>query len=359
MQYNTDMKKTPPKKPRTAPKKTAKKKNGKQSKFNVGIFAGFSVLMLAIGVLAFNYFKQPDAYAQAALPIQTFQTTYKGYNPGTSWMSWLTDAQRCSKSQTIYGAKPSVAGSYPTLIYLHGTTADSNSNKEGQRFIERAAAQGFHALAVTYDSNGSLNEKGLKRHAYCTFDQSRQGNAYAAICATAGSNCSSGVLLSGFSQGAAIAAIAKNYNQNVKAVWAIGLSAYIYPSYKIPSDAYPAPFGTRALPNDKLVINMGQSSNISKKNLIAEDLPSLKQLTGADCGTGLKCLQPNGSGYYVVSNGEIKDGVADHCYWQMVNKWTTGLSCTTAPTEFDPGFQPPSTTDWSMIRNLNWLRGQL
>jgi hypothetical protein len=311
------------------------------------------------GTVAYNHFKQNDVYAQTPLPIQTFQTTYKGYNTGTSWMSWLSDAQRCTSTQTIYGAKPTVAGDYPTLIYLHGTTADSNKNKEGQAFIKRAAAQGFHALAVTYRSSGSLNEKGLKRHANCAFNQSLPSNAMTAACATQGATCTRGVVLSGFSQGAAIATIAKNYNDTVKAVWGIGLSAYIYPSYTIPTDAYAAPHGTRVLANDKLVVNMGQSSNISKKALIAEDLPSLKKLTGTDCGSGFNCLQANGAGYYVVANTEIKDKVADHCYWLMVNKWSTGLSCTTAPTEFDPGFQPPATTDWSMIRNLNWLRSQI
>jgi len=338
-------------------KKSAKK--GRLGRLHYAIFGGVGALALIFSTLAFNHFKETDVYAQAPLPIKTFQTTYKGYNTGTSWMSWLSDAQRCSKTQTIYGAKPTVTGDYPTLIYMHGTTADSNQNKEGQRFVERAAAQGFHALAVTYRSSGSLNEKGLHRHAYCAFDQSRSGNAMAAVCATAGASCSKGVVLAGFSQGAAIAAIAKNYNDKVKAVWAIGLSAYIYPKYEIPTNTFAAPHGTRALPNDKLVINMGQSSNISKKNLIAEDLPSLKKLTGQDCGSGFNCLQQDGSGYYVVSNAEIKDKVADHCYWMMVNKWSTGMSCTTSPKEFEPGFQPPALTNWSMIRNLEWLRSQI
>lgn len=354
------MKTTTPKRgAKTASKRTKKSTKSRFGQLHYAVFAGVAVFTLVLGAFLFNHFKQMAAFAQAPLPIQTFQTTYKGYNPGTSWMSWLTDAQRCTKTQTIYGAKPTTSGNYPTLIYLHGTTADSNKNKEGQRFIERAAAQGFHALAVTYDSGGSLNEKGLQRHAYCTFNQSHPSDGLTAVCATAGSTCSRGVVLSGFSQGAAIAAIAKNYNQSVKAVWAIGLSAYVYPSYKIPTDAFAAPYGTRALPNDKLKINMGQSSNLSKKTLIPEDLPSLKKLTGVDCGTSYNCLQAGGNGYYVVANSEIKDGVADHCYWQMVNKYSSGMSCTTAPTEFDPGFQPPATTSWSMIKNLDWLRLQV
>lgn len=296
-----------------------------------------------------------------SVPVTTFETSYKAYNDSTSWRTKMTMAERCTDTQKIYGARPAAPGNYPVLIYLHGTFADWGSNKEGQQFVKRAASLGYIALALTYDSNQSLNEAGLQRQAYCMFDQTHPKDGLTTACGITGADCSQGVALAGFSQGAAIATIAKNYNDKIKAVWAIGLSAYIYPKHRIPTDALPAPYGTRALANDKLVINMGQSSNLSKKNLIAEDMPSLKQLTGADCGTGLKCLQPSGAGYYVVSNPEVADGTADHAYWMKVSTgWSKGsLSFTFSPKEFDPGFQPPSTTDWSMIRNLNWLRGQL
>lgn len=323
---------------------------------------GIFVLLVGLGVAVSNFTQKPIAYAATSTTpgVQTFTTSYKGYNPGTAWMGWLSDSQRCSKNQTIYGAKPTTAGTYPTLIYLHGTTADKNSNKEGQRFVEKAAAQGFVAMAVTYDSSTKITKENLNRHAYCTFDQSRSGNAMTAICAIAGTTCSQGVLLSGFSQGAAIAVIAKNYNPQVKALWALGLSAYIYSKYDVPSDSLAAPLGNRALSNDKIVINMGEASSLSQKTLIPEDSPSLKELTGRDCANNFDCIQANGSGYYVVSNSEVKDGMADHCYWMMENKvFKTALSCTTSPTEFESGFQPPAINKWSMITNLNWLKAQL
>jgi predicted esterase len=301
------------------------------------------------------------AKAQDTVPVTTFETSYKAYNDATSWRTKMTMAERCSDTQKIYGARPATPGNHPVLIYLHGTFAEWGKNKEGQQFVKRAASLGYTALALTYDSTGSLNEKGLQRHAYCMFDQNHSSDGLSTACSVAGADCSKGVVLAGFSQGAAIATIAKNYNDKVKAVWAIGLSAYIYPRERVYSDALPAPYGTRVLPNDKLVINMGQSSSLSKKNLIPEDMPSLKQLTGADCGSNLQCLQPNGSGYYVVANNQVADGTADHAYWMRVNSWwnKSGLSFTFSPKEFDPGFQPPATTDWSMTRNLEWLRQQL
>lgn len=301
-----------------------------------------------------------NVLARDPVPITKFTATYKGFNTSKDWNNSLAPVDYCGKTQTIYGARPAAAGDYPVLVYMHGATADWSGNKEGQRFVELAAAQGFIAVAPTYTSGGNtLDQKGLQRHAFCTFDQDHAGNGLTAICSISGVNCSKGILVAGFSQGGAISMVARNNSPLVKAVWALGVSAYIYPSKKVPTDAIAPPNGTRQLPNNKLVLNIGQASNLSTKNMIPEDLPSLKAMSGLNCGTAYNCLQADGSGYYVVQNGEIKDKVADHCYWLMVNKLTSGLSCTTNPTQLDPGFQPPATTNWSMIRNLDWLRAQI
>ena len=323
----------------------------------VGI--GIIILLTGMAVLNFNLTEKTEVTARTGVPVETFQTSYKGYNTSTSWMSWLSDAQRCSKTQKIYGAKPVAAGDYPVLIYLHGATADWSGNREGREFIERAAAQGFIALAPTYKSGGKINERRISRHAYCMFDQNHPNDAMTAICKTADADCTKGVLVAGFSQGGTTALVAKNYNSSVKAVWTLGVSAYIYYKEDIPKDAITIPNGTRLLPNNKLVMNIGQATDLKTKDLISADLPSLKAISGKDCGNSYECLKADGSGYYIVKNSEIKDGVADHCYWLRVNSWSKGLSCTIWPSKFDPGFQPPATTEWSIVRNLEWLRSQL
>ena len=319
-----------------------------------------AILIISGTLLAIDAPSKADQ--QAPLPVETFKTTYKGYRTSADWVKSYTNAQRCSRTQTIYGAQPSVPGDYPLLVYLHGTTADWANNKEGQLFVKQAAAQGFVAMAATYTSFGALDEQGLDRNSYCIFDQSHGSqDAMSVMCGVQNVDCDKGVLVSSFSQGANLAVIAKNYNQKISAVWAIGYSAYSYGLKKVvPANALPAPYGTRALPSDKLTITMGEASNLSKKTLIKEDLPSLRQITGYDCGTGYDCVQADGSGYYIVSNAEVKDGLADHCYWMKTNKiFKSSWSCTMSPTEFDPGFSAPSTTKWSMTTKLDWLRSQL
>ncbi len=292
-----------------------------------------------------------SAGAQTSVPVQTLKTTYYGYNPNTS--SRLAPASRCTvKNKPIYVAKPAAPGNYPVLLYIHGTYGDLSGNVEGQSFVKEAAGQGFVAAAITYNSASTNSDSGYAGHAYCMFEQTHPTNAIATICNVPGADCSKGLLVSGFSQGAVIATIAKNYNQNVNAVWAIGLSAAILPKDQTPAYVVAAPGGTRALPNNKLVINMGESAQNFTNHLNPYDLPSLKQMTGVDCGDSYKCAQ-NGYGYYVVANSEVADGKADHCYWEG------NSGCQLAPKNLEVGFKPPATTEWSMIRNLDWLRSQL
>lgn len=292
----------------------------------------------------------PQANAQTPVPVQTFTTSYSAFKPNSS--TSLPPADRCTQTMNLYGAKPTTAGTYPMLLYLPGTYGDY-TDAEGKLFVQHAAAQGFVAMSVEYDSSVTNTEAGYKAQAFCIFDQNHANNALTNACAVAGADCSRGALVAGFSQGGAISVISKNYTPNVNAVWAIGVSANIYPNNTVPTNALPAPSGTRVLANNKLVMNMGQTSNTFTKNLTIKDLPSLKAMTGADCGTSFQCLQSNGSGYYVVANSEVADGTADHCYWEGNG------GCTLSPTDLEVGFVPPSTNSWSMIRNLDWLRSQL
>ena len=294
----------------------------------------------------------PPCPATAAVPTQQFQATYPAYNPSTAWEWWLPQPQ-CTETQTIYGSEPTAPGTYPVLIYLHGTLADWTGNQEGQVISQLAAAQGFVAIAPTYDSSRTRNTKGFNGNATCMFNPSRSGNVISYACSLPEADCSGGVLLAGFSQGGELALRAKNYNADVTAAWVIGVNGAGETGAALPS-----PAGTRALATSKLRVNVGQL-DVTNQGAGPLDVTGLNAITGVNCGPTYDCLQADGSGYYIVSNSEVADHIADHCYWMRSNKYF--YSCTLYPTiaGLDPGFAPPSTTAWSLITNLDWLRSQL
>jgi hypothetical protein len=290
--------------------------------------------------------------AHAQTSTVPFQGSYQAYRQADEWKWWLPD--KCTLTQTVYGSEPTAPGQYPVLLYLHGTLADWGGNMEGQRVAELAAGQGFVAAAFTY-SSVRPTQASIDGNAKCMFSPNSTGNAVAQVCARPKADCSKGLLVAGFSAGGAIAARAKNFNAEVEAAWLMGVSR----ASAAPSLAVPA--GTRALPDERLRINVGQRDVEVRDPITGQvlgiDLSGLNQLTGQSCSTS-PCLRADGSGYYVVQHAEVADGVADHCYWQRVNRLAPTNSCTWTPT-FDPGFPPPSTTPWSLTTNLDWLRAKL
>lgn len=280
------------------------------------------------------------AAAQTPSTVQ-FQSSYRAWNTWDDWKWWLPD--KCTLTQQIYGSEPSAPGRYPVLLYLHGTLADWGGNAEGRRVAELAASQGFVAAAFTYDSWVASTAPAIDSNARCMFSPSSNGNALANVCARPKADCSRGVVVAGFSAGGAIAARSANFSPQVRAGWLLGVTGPAIP------EALASPAGTRALPNNRIRITVGRSD--------VSDYTALNRLTGRSCSAS-PCLGTDGSGYYVVENAEVADGVADHCWWQSVNRWVPTNSCTWTPT-FDPGFPPPGTAPWAMMTNLNWLRAAL
>jgi hypothetical protein len=290
--------------------------------------------------------------AHAQTSTVPFQGSYRAYNQSDGWKWWLPD--KCTLTQPVYGSEPAAPGQYPVVLYLHGTLADWGGNAEGQRVAELAAGQGFVAAAFTFNSVRAT-QASVDGNAKCMFSPDSSGNAVAQVCARPKADCSKGLLVAGFSAGGAIAARAKNFNVEVEAASVMGVSA-------APTAAPLAlPAGTRALPDERFRINVGQRDVEERDPLTGQvlgiNVSGLNQLTGQSCSTS-PCLRADGSGYYVVGHSEVSDGVADHCYWQRVNRFAPTNSCTWTPT-FDPGFPPPSTTPWSLTTNLEWLRTKL
>jgi Chlorophyllase len=296
----------------------------------------------------------PPATVAEGLPTAQSQATYAAFDPWVSSDSSQPD--KCQETKSIYISQPDAGGRYPVLFYLHGTMSDWGQNAEGQLVAQLAAAQGFVAAAVTYDSwVTAYTPSGIDGHAECIFGAANSSSALARVCALPKADCSGGVLVSGFSQGGAIAVRAANFSSQVRAAWTIGVNG---PAI---SQALAAPAGDRKLPNERLRMNVGQSdvqvTDPTTGRPTGLDFGALNAMTGMRC-VASPCLGPTGSGYVVVQNAEVADGIADHCYWQSVNSADPADSCTWFP-ELDPGFPPPGSASWSLLANLQWLRAQL
>jgi hypothetical protein len=219
----------------------------------------------------------------------------------------------------------------------------TGAGTKGRRVAELAAGQGFVTGAFTYDSWVVNAISGIDGNAGCMFSPGSTANALADVCARPKADCSRGVVGAGFSAGGAIAARAKNFASQVRAAWLLGVTGPAIP------EALAAPAGSRALPNDRIRIFVGRADVV--------DLTALNRLTGLSCSASPR-VGADGSGDYVVQHSEVADGVADHCWWQSVNRDVPTNSCTWSPT-FDPGFPPPGGAPWSLTTNLNWLRTTL
>lgn len=284
------------------------------------------LMFLVVLALAFG----AASTAQAATVQST--ATYPGYNV---W-NWF-GADKCNAAaQGIQISEPAVDGKYPVAVYVHGTTGDWGPNTEGKRIAQTFAEAGFVAAAPKYDSLLTNSPSGVDGHANCIFNPSKPASVVTKLCARAKADCSKGVVAVGFSQGGAIVARSKNFNSGVRAAVGMGVSG---PDI---SAAIATPTGTRALPNDRLRIHLGQSDFQSA----GAGNATLNKLTGQTC-SGFNCLRADGSGYYVVSHAEVQDKVADHCYWQV-------NGCSFDPV-FDPGFAVPNTGPWSLLATRNWL----
>jgi hypothetical protein len=306
----------------------------------------FVVIGLALAAAA----AVPEAQADTVQSQLTYQAynLFQGFEPATF--------NKCTLSEQVYISRPAAPGNYPVLVYLHGTLGDYGGNQEGQAIVQLAAEQGFLGAAFTY-SDITPTQQSIDGQANCMFNVNSPGNALAQVCALPRADCSHGFLVSGFSAGGAIAVRAKNINEAVDAAWVMGVNGPAVAA------ALAAPAGTRALPNDLLRMNIGQTDlNVTDPNTnqTTLDFSKLAAMTGTSCQT-FDCLTPDGSGYYVVQDSEVADGVADHCYWQRVNTFAPTNSCTytLTPTTLDPGFMPPSDAPWSITANLAWLRAKL
>jgi predicted esterase len=273
----------------------------------------------------------------AAGQTTSFTATYTGQGTG---------ATTCNTSFGITGQEPSASGTFPVFVYMVGTTETFNNNGAASAAVAGMASRGFVSASIQYDSGEFGNCTQISGKAKCIFDPSTSTSAIEVLCSRAKADCSKGIVVGGFSQGAVIATLAKNFDSGVQAAWGMGDGVSYTSVFNL--NACMAN-GNRTLDSNHLRAVDGQADEFigPQENEVRSQLQTL---TGENCGSSAtSCLQSNGSGWIIVLDSQVQSGNVDHCYMR-----TNG--CLSSETTNDPGWLN-GTAPWELNANLNWLAG--
>jgi hypothetical protein len=270
-----------------------------------------------------------------AVATTAFTATYRGQGSGSS---------SCNTTFNISGQEPTTGTGFPVFVYVIGTS-ETFTNASATAAVAGMGSRGYVAATVAYNSGTFSGCTTISGKARCMFDSASATSAISTLCARPKADCSKGVVVGGFSQGAVIATLAKNFDARVQAAWGMG-DGVRYSFFNLTSCMGN---GNRTLTSDRLRAVDGEKDQFIGPN--ANNVRSqFLTLTGLSCGTATSCLQSNGSGWLIVTNGQVGDGSADHCYMRR-----TG-DCGGSQNSLDAGWQT-GTDPWTLNANLDWLTG--
>jgi len=201
----------------------------------------------------------------------------------------------------------------PLVVYLKGTSEDPSWGDTA--LIAQSVTQAGFAFALlewpAWDGSDIPHDGSFNGEMYCdrTADKADQlfghgdTTSLSVVCALEGIDCSKGVGVAGYSQGAAIGSMAAKLDDRVTAFFAIGMNTHVLFSNRgweeltchrdatLPSSARRYLAG-----GDDEDGNPEQSG----KTNIQRNKYQLPLQAGYNCGEQLDCLQDDGSGYFIV-----------------------------------------------------------
>lgn len=255
-------------------------------------------------------------------------------------------AAQMNKALSINGYEPSAAGTYPVFIYVTGTKLSPWSGDD-QLITQQMASRGFVAVAVDYTTrmNYPANCAGLSTPVAQVFDPSDPFSAVSVVASRAKADVSKGLVVMGFSQGANVASLAKNFNPAVVAAFLIG-NGYTSWGASCYGDAYTIIAGsqTRSVMgaiDNAYVFNGGPGGSIEQNRI------AMETTSGMSCGaSATSCTDAGGGGWYLVQAFETAAGKENHCF-HYGNSPCGG-------TPMDAQFVNGSNY-WSLGPSLDWL----
>ena len=260
----------------------------------------------------------------------------------------FTDSYRngssCGTNYSIKGVEPSATGTYPVFIYTVGTS-ESYDNAAAMAAVQSMAAKGYVAATIAYPNSTFGGCSSFNSKASCAFDPAKAASAVSKICARGKADCSKGIIVAGFSQGAILALLARKYDSRVEAAYGMGLGT----NYSGTDVSSCTKYGNYTLSADRLRVINGEADGFLGGNANAvrtqtEDVTGLKGATDA-----YSAYRSNSSGWQMVKHTEMADGSADHCYMR-----TGGSGCSASQNTLDEGWKS-GTGEWALEQNLKWL----
>jgi hypothetical protein len=277
------------------------------------------------------------ALASSYAAAQTsFTATYKGGSTSS-----------CGTTYSIQGKEPSASGKYPVYVHIGGT-GETYNGAWASAAVDAAVARGMVAATIQYD-NGSFGTcSTIGQRAKCIFNPSNANSAIAKLCSRAKADCSKGIVTGGLSQGSIISVLSKNYDTRIRASMGQGTGSTYTVAYNLQSCMAN---GNHSQPGDRVrIINGERDMFVGGTAAVARSQGAL--VTGTSCGLNNECLRSNGSGYIVVSDYQVQDLYADHCFMGL---GTYGAQCT-GVLAVDAYYQYGSSS-WALPATMNWLKG--
>jgi hypothetical protein len=262
--------------------------------------------------------------------------------------------QRRNKNKGVTGAGEKEAeierdptqfgpGPYPVFIWVPGTY-EPYDDPISNEFISQMTLRGFLSASVQYsntESNQSCNT--YSPRAQGIFDSNSSTSAVGVLCGLSNAACSTGITVSGVSQGAELAVLSANYSSQVQAVFALSGGDH-FDNIKIPLPCMNK--ANTQIPGNRLTIIDGQSDPYFGGQ------SNVQNVSGFVCSDGsFQCWSPDGSGagWYIVQDWQNTTGTAGHCYFMDA----AGVDACSGI--YDVNWRPQAGYDWSLNTNLDWL----
>ena len=248
----------------------------------------------------------------------------------------------CDTAFDIVGSAPDDGLPHPVFVYTVGTN-ETFDNAAARAAVAAMAAKGFVAATVAYDTSTFGNCSVLAQKAACVFKRGSTSSAIARLCARG--DCRKGVVSGGFSQGALLALLARNYDTRVAAAWGMGLFNR-YGPYDLRSCVNN---GKRKLASTRLRIVNGEQDVFGGSTAAGVRGASVA-ISAKTCGaSAYSCLNTNGSGWLMVRNAEVSDRSADHCFYRKSKDCNGSQNILDA--RWKSGRKP-----WALPASLDWLK---